>query len=132
MPLPKMKVSFKDAKKLKGGSELAKKYSLNSLPEFRQNGCKMLTVEASPLDYDRMGQVWSYFLESGNRSFSLHVSIHFKERKGFEYFLAMLQTAIWSDFNSWQSQPVLIVACIHLQHPVAKAAQPRFPVQTRE
>ena len=64
-PLPKMKVSFKDAKKMKGGSELAKKYSLNKLPEFRQNGCKMLSIEASPMDYERMGIVWSYFYDSG-------------------------------------------------------------------
>ena len=64
-PLPKMKVSFKDAKKMKGGSELARKYSLNKLPEFRQNGCKMLSIEASPMDYERMGVVWSYFYDSG-------------------------------------------------------------------
>ena len=60
-----MKVSFKDAKKMKGGSTLAKKYSLNKLPEFRQNGCKMLMVEAIPMDYERMGIVWSYFYDSG-------------------------------------------------------------------
>ena len=53
-PLPPMKVSFRDAKKMKGGSELAKKYSLNKFPEFRQNGCKMLTIEASPMDYGHM------------------------------------------------------------------------------
>ena len=64
-PLPKMRVSFKEAKKLKGGSELAKKYSLNNLSEFRQNGCKLLTIEASPLDYERMGPVWSYYYSSG-------------------------------------------------------------------
>ena len=64
-PLPPMKVSFKDAKKMKGGLELAKKYSLNKLPEFRQNGCKMLTIETSPMDYGRMGIVWNYFYDSG-------------------------------------------------------------------
>ena len=32
-PLPPMKVSFRDAKKMKGGSELAKKYSLNKFPD---------------------------------------------------------------------------------------------------
>ena len=47
-PLPKIKVIFKDTKKMKGGSELAKKFSLNKLSEFCQNGCKMLTIEASP------------------------------------------------------------------------------------
>ena len=65
LPLPKMKVVWRDAKKMKGGSELAKKYSLNKLAEFRENGCKILTVEASPLDFGRMGPVWSYFYESG-------------------------------------------------------------------
>ena len=60
-----VKVSFKDAQKLKGGSELAKKYSLNSLPEFCRNGCRMLTIEASPLDYEQMGPVWGYFSDSG-------------------------------------------------------------------
>ena len=64
-PLPKMKVTWKDAKKMKGGSELAKKYSLNKIPEFRENGCKILTIEASPLDYGRMGVVWAYFYDSG-------------------------------------------------------------------
>ena len=59
-----MKISFKDAKKMKGGSKLTKKYSLNKLPEFRQNGFKMLSIEASPMDYKRMGVVWSYYYDS--------------------------------------------------------------------
>ena len=50
---------------MKGGSELAKKYSLNKLPEFRQNGCRMLSIKASPMDHERMGIVWSYFYDSG-------------------------------------------------------------------
>ena len=63
--LPKIKVSFKDAKKMKVGSELANNYSLNKLPEFCQNGCKMLSIKASPMDYEHMGVVWSYFYDSG-------------------------------------------------------------------
>ena len=64
-PLPPMKVSFRDAKKMKGGSELAKKYSMSKFSEFRQNGCKMLTIEASPMDYGHMGVIWTYFYDSG-------------------------------------------------------------------
>ena len=39
-----MKVTWKDAKKIKGGSELAKKYLLNEIPEFRENGCKTVAT----------------------------------------------------------------------------------------
>ena len=60
-----MKVSFRDATKMKGDLELAKKYSLKKFLEFCQNGCKMLTIETSPMDYGLMGIVWSYFRDSG-------------------------------------------------------------------
>ena len=44
---------------------LAQIFSLNHVQWFRENECKVLNLEVSPLDNDRMGPVWSYYFNSG-------------------------------------------------------------------
>jgi hypothetical protein len=43
----------------------SKEHSLNKIPEFKKNGCKMFVIEYNPIDNRRMAPVWALFIDSG-------------------------------------------------------------------
>jgi len=43
----------------------SKEHSLNKIPEFKKNGCKMFVIEYDPIDNWRMAPVWALFINSG-------------------------------------------------------------------
>ena len=42
-----------------------KEHSLNKIPEFKKNGCKMFVIEYDPIDNGQMAPVWALFIDSG-------------------------------------------------------------------
>jgi hypothetical protein len=43
----------------------SKEHSLNKIPEFKKNGCKVFVIEYDPIDNRRMAPVWALFIDSG-------------------------------------------------------------------
>lgn len=64
-PLPQMVISWKQNKKGKNKNQREARLSLNNIPEFANNGCFVLNIEASPDDWQRMAPIWSLFWKSG-------------------------------------------------------------------
>jgi hypothetical protein len=66
LPLPIMNGYFKQVTPPKAPSDSeSKEHSLNKIPEFKKNGCKMFVIEYDPIDNRRMAPVWALFIDSG-------------------------------------------------------------------
>jgi hypothetical protein len=66
LPLPIMNGYFKQVTPPKAPSDSEnKEHSLNKIPEFKKNGCKMFVIEYDPIDNRRMAPVWALFIDSG-------------------------------------------------------------------
>jgi hypothetical protein len=66
LPLPIMNGYFKQVTSPKAPSDSeSKEHSLNKIPEFKKNGCKMFVIEYDPIDNRCMAPVWALFIDSG-------------------------------------------------------------------
>jgi hypothetical protein len=66
LPLPIMNGYFKQVTPPKAPSNSeSKEHSLNKIPEFKKNGCKMFVIEYDPIDNRRMAPVWALLIDSG-------------------------------------------------------------------
>ena len=66
LPLPIMNGYFKQVTPPKAPSDSEnKEHSLNKIPKFKKNGCKMCVLEYDPIDNPRMAPVWALFRDSG-------------------------------------------------------------------
>jgi hypothetical protein len=66
LPLPIMTGYFKQVTPPKAPSDSeSKEHSLNKIPEFKKNGCRMFVIEYDPIDNRRMSPVWALFRDSG-------------------------------------------------------------------
>ena len=66
LPLPIMNGYFKQVTPPKAPSDSkSKEHSLNKIPEFKKNRCKMFVIEYDPNDNRRMAPVWALFIDSG-------------------------------------------------------------------
>ncbi len=66
VPLPKIKVSWRQSKQGKGRSKAERDSSLNLLGQpVQQNGCLVCTVKASEGSWKHLGPLWEAFHEMG-------------------------------------------------------------------
>ncbi len=61
LPLPIMNGYFKQVTPPEAPSDSeSKEHSLNKIPEFKKNRCKMFVIEYDPIDNQRMAPVWAF------------------------------------------------------------------------
>ncbi len=65
LPLPEIRVAWRQNKQGKGKNKAEKDLSLNKLSAFQENGCLVCTVEAAEGSWPRLGPLWEEFHELG-------------------------------------------------------------------
>jgi hypothetical protein len=65
IPLPKIKVSWRQNKQGKGKTKAEKDLSLNKLVQFQENGCLVCTVETAEGSWGRLGPLWESLHQTG-------------------------------------------------------------------
>jgi hypothetical protein len=66
LPLPVMNGYFKQVTPPKATTDSeSREHSLNKLPEFKKNGCKIYVIEYDPINNRCMAPVWDLFINSG-------------------------------------------------------------------
>jgi hypothetical protein len=65
VPLPEIKVSWRQNKKGKRKNKVEKDLTLNKLAAFQENGCLVCTVEAWEGSWPRLGPLWEAFHKMG-------------------------------------------------------------------
>ena len=65
VPLPAIKVSWRQNKQGKGKNKAKKNLSLNKLAAFQDNGCLVCAVEALEGSWPRLGPLWEAFHKMG-------------------------------------------------------------------
>jgi hypothetical protein len=77
LQLPIMNGYFKQVTPPKAPSDSEnKEHSLNKIPEFKKNGCKMFVIEYDPIDNRRMAPVWALFIDSGEMERILGIRVN--------------------------------------------------------
>ena len=65
VPLPKIKVLWRQNKQGKGKNKAKKDLTLNKLSAFQENGCMVCTVEAWEGSWLQLGPLWEAFHKTG-------------------------------------------------------------------
>jgi hypothetical protein len=65
VPLPEIKVSWRQNKQGKGKNKAEKDLTLNNLSGFQENGCLVCTVEAGEGSWPRLVPLWEGFHKMG-------------------------------------------------------------------
>jgi hypothetical protein len=65
VPLPEIKVSWRQNKRGKGKNKAEKDLTLNNLSAFQENGCLVCTVEAGEGSWPCLGPLWEGFHKMG-------------------------------------------------------------------
>jgi hypothetical protein len=74
IPLPELRVSWRQNKQGKGTSKAERDLSLNKLAAFRENGCLICTVEAAEGSWPRLGPLREAFHRTGQSRRALGLS----------------------------------------------------------